>query len=145
MSVKHVSALTCGLMWCDIGFWHWKAIVKEVTSLTSVVSYWNKHNCVLSNAGLSNALTKTGICTSLKSGFYFRFQSPLNTKSACRILSAHGILCGSVEKCGHQSPKTAKIGIRTSLKSATYFGLSHKQQASRRHISEPHAKFGQNW
>jgi len=25
----------------------------------------NKHNCVLSNAGLSNALTKTGFCTSL--------------------------------------------------------------------------------
>ena len=42
----------------------------------------NKHNCVLSNAGLSNALTKTGIWTSLKSGFCFRFHSPPNTKSA---------------------------------------------------------------
>jgi len=42
----------------------------------------NKHNCVLSNAGLSNALTKTGFCTSLKSGFYFRFHSTSNTKSA---------------------------------------------------------------
>jgi len=42
----------------------------------------NKHNCVLSNAGLSNALTQTGFCTSLKSGFYFRFHSPSNTKSA---------------------------------------------------------------
>jgi len=42
----------------------------------------HKHNCVLSNAGLSNALTKTGICTSLKSGLYFRFHSPSNTKSA---------------------------------------------------------------
>ena len=30
----------------------------------------NKHNCVLSNAGLSDALTTTGICTSLKSDFY---------------------------------------------------------------------------
>jgi len=37
----------------------------------------NKHNSVLSNAGLSNALTKTGICTALKSGFYFRFHSPI--------------------------------------------------------------------
>jgi len=27
----------------------------------------NKHNCVLSNAGLCNALTETEICTSLKS------------------------------------------------------------------------------
>ena len=35
----------------------------------------NKHNCVLSNAGLSNALTKAGLCTSLKSGFHFRFHS----------------------------------------------------------------------
>jgi len=43
---------------------------------------YNKHNCVLSNAGLSNALTETGICTSLKSDFYFQFHSPLNTKSA---------------------------------------------------------------
>jgi len=41
----------------------------------------NKHNCVLSNAGLSKALTKTRICTSLKSDFYFRFHSPLHTKS----------------------------------------------------------------
>jgi len=46
------------------------------------MKYQNKHNCVLSNAGLSNALTKTGICTSLKSSFYFRFHSPSNTKSA---------------------------------------------------------------
>ena len=41
-----------------------------------------KHSCVLLNTGLSNASTKTGICTSLKSYFYFRFHSPLNTKSA---------------------------------------------------------------
>ena len=41
-----------------------------------------KHSCVLSNAGLSNALTETGICTSLKSDFYFRFHSPFNGQSA---------------------------------------------------------------
>jgi len=29
-----------------------------------LVSYYKKHNCVLLNAGLSNALTKTGFCTS---------------------------------------------------------------------------------
>ena len=40
------------------------------------------HSCVLLNAGLSNALTETGICTSLKYDFYFRFHLPLNTKSA---------------------------------------------------------------
>ena len=40
------------------------------------------HICVLSNAGLSNALTEPGICTSLKSDFYFRFHSLLNRKSA---------------------------------------------------------------
>ena len=37
---------------------------------------------VLPNAGLSNALTKTEICTSLKSEFYFWSHLPLNTKSA---------------------------------------------------------------
>ena len=31
----------------------------------------NKHNCVLSNAGLSNALTETGIFTSIKIRFLF--------------------------------------------------------------------------
>ena len=41
-----------------------------------------KHRYVLSNAGLSNALTETGILTSLKSYFYFRFHSPLNGKWA---------------------------------------------------------------
>ena len=39
----------------------------------------------------------------------------------CRILSMCAIWCWSVEKCGHQSLKTAKIGIRTPLKSASYF------------------------
>jgi len=41
-----------------------------------------KHSGVLSNPGLSNALIETGICTSLKFDFYFRFHSPLNGKSA---------------------------------------------------------------
>ena len=41
-----------------------------------------KHSCVLSNTGLSNVLIETGICTSLKSDFYFRFHSPLNGKPA---------------------------------------------------------------
>jgi len=41
-----------------------------------------KHSCVLSKTGLSGALTETGICTSLKSDFYFWFHSPLNGKLA---------------------------------------------------------------
>jgi len=32
----------------------------------------NKHNCVLSNAGLSNALNETEICTSIKYLAYWR-------------------------------------------------------------------------
>jgi len=39
----------------------------------------------------------------------------------CQILSVHEICCWSVENCGHQSLKTAKIGIRTPLKSANHF------------------------
>jgi len=85
------------------------------------VSLPNKHKYVLSNACLSNAPTKTGICTFLKSDVYFCFHSPLNTKSALWVLSVCAIWCWSVEKCGQQSLKTAKIRIRTPLKSANYF------------------------
>jgi len=95
---------------------------KVVPVSESVSVSHNKHSCVLSNTGLSNAPTTTGICTSLKSDFYFRFHSPLNTKSALlSFFSVCAIWCSSVEKCAHQSLKTAKIGIRTSLKSANYF------------------------
>jgi len=38
----------------------------------------------------------------------------------CRILSAYGIWCWSVEKCGHQRLKTAAIGVRTPPKSENY-------------------------
>jgi len=80
-----------------------------------------KHSCVLPNALLSNALTETGICTSLKSDFYFRFHySPLNKSRHYWILSVHGIWCWSVDQCG-QSLKTAEIGIRTPKKSTNYF------------------------
>jgi len=89
--------------------------------IPTVVASVYKHNCVLSNSGLSNALTETGICMSLKSDFYFPFHSSLNTKSALPNLSVHGIWCWSVDTCGHHSLKTAEIGIRTSLKSANYF------------------------
>jgi len=60
---------------CQKGLWQIVQMFKRHICL-------NKHNCVLSNAGLSNAPTKTGICTSPKSDLYFRFHSPLNTKSA---------------------------------------------------------------
>jgi len=50
-----------------------------------------------------NALieTKFRICTSLKSYFYFRFHSPLNTKAALLNFICIRIWCWSVEKCGH--------------------------------------------
>ena len=60
--------------------------------------------------------TKSGIRTSLKSDFYFRFQSPLNTKSAFLNFICARYWCWSVDKCRHQSLKTAKTGIRTPLK-----------------------------
>jgi len=82
----------------------------------------NKNNCVLSNAGLSNAPPKTGICTSLKSNFYFSgFIHHWIQSHHCWILSVYGIWCWSVEKCDDQSLKTAEIWICTSLKLANYF------------------------
>jgi len=56
----------------DLGTQH---SVYLMASFPGQPDYQYKHNCVLSNAGLSNAPTKTGICTSLKSDFYFRFHS----------------------------------------------------------------------
>ena len=95
--------------------WHYWLSVRKV------IRPGKKHNYVLSNAGLSNAPTKTGICTSVKSDFYFRFHSQWNTKSALPNFICTWAWCWSVNKCGHQSLITAKIGIRTSLKSANYF------------------------
>jgi len=77
----------------------------------------NKHNYVLSNAGLSNALTKSGICASLKSGFYFRFHSPSKTKSALpNFINTRNLvlICWKVcspepENCRNQNPHTSKI------------------------------------
>ena len=85
-------------------------------SITGLKS--NKHNCVLSNAGLSNAPTKTGFCTSLKSGFYFRFYSPSNTKSALPnfisswdlMLSCWKVCSPEPENCRNQNSHTCKIG-----------------------------------
>jgi len=77
--------------------------------------YTNKHNCVLSNAGLSNAPTKTGICTSLKSDFYFRFQVPLNTKSALLNFICTWDLLLIYWNMWWPEPETAKIWICTPL------------------------------
>ena len=45
-----------------------------ITATTNIISkMWeNKHNCVLSNAGLSSALTETGIWASIKYLIYWR-------------------------------------------------------------------------
>ena len=76
------------------------------------------HSCVLSNAGLCNALTETGICTSLKSDFYFGFHSPLNTKSALLnfiCTSDLVLICWKMwspepENCRNRNPHASKIG-----------------------------------
>ena len=71
---------------------------------------------------ISNSCTNRNrirICTSLKSDFYFRFHSPLNTESALlNFIYTWDYWCWSIEKCAHQSMKTAEMGIRTPLKSA---------------------------
>jgi len=65
--------------------------------------------------------TKCGICTSLNpisiSGFIHRWIQSRH----CSILFVYWIWCWSVEKCGHQSLKTAEIAIRTPWKLSNYF------------------------
>jgi len=103
------------------------------------------HYCVLSNAGLSNALTKTGICTSLKSDFYFRFQSPLNTKSALMnfictwdlVLICWQMWSSEPENCQNRNPHISNIGKLHPV------CLTINMRRSD-HISEPHAKFREN-
>jgi len=73
----------------------------------------NKHNYVLSNAGLSNAPTITGICTSLKSTIEYKVGT-----TEFYLYMAFGI---HLLKFGEHSLKTAEIGIRTPLKLANYF------------------------
>ena len=105
----------------------------------------NKHNCVLSNAGLSNAPTKTGICTSLKSDFYFWFHSPLNTKSAlpnfiCTwdlVLISSQMWSPEPENCQNRDTHISKIG-----KQLPVCPTNNRRRSD--HISEPHAKFDEN-
>jgi len=111
-----------------------------------IYDYWdycdNKHNCVLSNAGLFNAPAKTGICTSLKSNFYFRFHSPLNTKSALLnfiCTSDLALTCWKMrspesENCPNQNPHTSKIAKLLPV------CLTNDRRRSDQ-ISELHAKF----
>jgi len=104
-----------------------------------------KHNCVLSSAGLSNALAKSGICIPLKSNFYFRFHSPLNTKSVLLnfICTRHMVLiCWKMwssepKNCRNRNLHTSKIG-----KLLPVCLTNNRHQCD--HISEPHVKFGEN-
>jgi len=104
----------------------------------------NKHNCVLLNAGLSNALTKTGFCTSLKCGFYFRFHLPSTTKSALpnfictwELMLICWKMCSPEPKnCRNQNPHTSKIGKLLLV------CVGNRRQCD--DIPEPLAKFGEN-
>jgi len=105
----------------------------------------NEHNCVLSNAGLSNAPTQTGICTSLKFDVYFRFHSPLNTNSAllnfiCTwnlVLICWKMWSPEPENCRKLNPHTSKI-----VKLLPVCLTNNRCRSN--HISEPHAKFPEN-
>ena len=76
-----------------------------------------KHNCVLSKSGLSNALTETGICTSLNVISIYGFIHHWIQTGHCWILSAYEIWCWYVEKmcspepkkCQNPNPHTSKI------------------------------------
>ena len=74
-----------------------KYVTKLVISLHFTRSYIglfkDNRNCVLSNAGLSNALTETRICTSVKylAHLYFHFHPPLTTRWALFSFLQRGI------------------------------------------------------
>jgi len=76
--------------------------------------------------------TKYGICTSLKSDFYFRFHSQLNTK-----LALLNLIC-----TWHLVLKTSKIR-KPHISKLLPVCLTNNRHRSN-HISEPHAKFGEN-
>jgi len=104
----------------------------------------NKRNFVLSNAGLSSAPTKTGICTSLKSDFYFLFHSPLNTNSSLlNFICMWGLvlICWKMwwpepENCQNPNPLTINGKLLPVW-------LTKKRRRCD-HIYEPHAKLGEN-
>jgi len=89
--------------------------------------------------------TKSGIHTSLESNFYFRFHSPLNTKSALRnfiCTSDLVLICWKMwspepEYCQNRNPHFSKIGKLLPV------CLANNSRRSD-HISEPYAKFGEN-
>ena len=110
------SALHKKVTWCKLS-----------ATNTQTVSLLNKHNCVLSNVGLSNALTKTGICTSLKSDFYCRFHSPLHTKSALLNSICTWDLVLTCWKMWWPEPENCR-----------------NRRGRSDQISEPHAKFREN-
>ena len=70
---------------------------------------------------VKNCGCNTWNCTSLKFDFISGFIHHWIQSRHCWILFVHGTWCWSVEKCGHQSLKTAEIGIRAPLKSLNYF------------------------
>ena len=78
-------------------------------------------NCVRNRSRPDEIDTKTEICTSLKSEFYFRFPWPPSTKSKLISYISIQVLWRSVRKYVHHSCETAKIGFCTSLKSVNYF------------------------
>ena len=84
-------------------------------------------NLISNYKGFDNTLTETeiGICTSLKSYFFFLFRWPLDIKSTSLSLSFVRkfvpIRCKTCWPCRARKVKTAKIRICTPLKWDIYF------------------------
>jgi len=76
----------------------------------------NKHNCVLSNAGLSNAPAKTGICTSLKIRFLFPVSFTIEYKVGIAEFYLYvGFGADLLKNMVTQSLKAAEIRFHTPL------------------------------
>ena len=94
--------------------------------------------------GLSNALTETGICTSLKSDFYFRFHSPLNTKSALlNFICTWDLVLICLKMCSPEPENCWNRNLHTSkISKLLLVCLTNRHRCI--HVPEPLTKFGEN-
>ena len=105
----------------------------------------NKHNCVLSNAGLSNALTETEICTSLKSDSISGFIHHIEYKVGIAEFYLHMGSGADLLKMCSPEPKNCQNRNPHISKSGKLLPVCLTKYRRRiDHVSEPHAKLGEN-
>ena len=89
--------------------------------------------------------TETEICTSLKSEFYFRFRRPPCTKSTLISYTSVRVFVTIRGKiCPPQSRNCQKLILQTSKIGNLLPVCPRNNSVQNKHISDRHAKFGEN-